>query len=174
MAWNSQNHLLRNSLTETVYIPFCPGGEATVTSLGDNNSPPQKNLKTQNLYMATLQLHLQCLTKEAARGTGLSLRNLVLWWDSPRLIARTSAGRRPATVALCSSSIKPQGKFARNRWPGPQQSVHRLSHTFCTYRLDNPDPSISPVCLTDSTEQYVLAVSHVSHVATVCHPQVGS
>lgn len=44
-------------------------------------------------------------------GTGLSLRNLGLWWDSPRLSAGTSAGRRSATVALCNSSIKPQGKL---------------------------------------------------------------
>lgn len=44
-------------------------------------------------------------------GTGLSLRNLGLWWDSPRLSAGTSAGRRSATVALCNSSVKPQGKL---------------------------------------------------------------
>lgn len=69
--------------------------------------------------------------------TGLSLRNLVLWWDSPRLSAGTSAGRRSATVALCSTSVKPQGKFctqplARASTVSSQAVAHLLSHILCT------------------------------------------
>lgn len=40
--------------------------------------------------------------------------------------------------ALCSSSMKPQGRPARNRWPGSQQSVHRLAHTPSTSILMIP------------------------------------
>lgn len=122
---------------------------------------PPKKLKNPKSIQGDITVTPSMFTKRSGWGTGLSLRNLVLWWDSPRLIARTSAGRRPATVALCSSSIKPQGKFARNRWPGPQQSARRLSHTFCAHPLHNPDPSVSPARLTDSARQHVPAVSRV-------------
>lgn len=102
-----------------------------------------------NLYTTTLQLHLGGSSGRSGwgaadllvpkGGTDLSLRNLVLWWDSPRLSAGTSAGRRSATVALCNETSSHRASFARNRWPGPQQSVRRLLHTFSAHPLHKPD-----------------------------------
>lgn len=80
-------------------------------------------------------------------GTGLSLRNLKLWWDSPRLIAGTSAGRRPATVGMCSlmsgslQQHEATGQaytqlLARASTVGSQALTH-----FCLYPHDNPDPT---------------------------------
>lgn len=76
---------------------------------GDKNcslKKPQKNIKLKRSRM-TLVTPLEFPIRSWGAGlqywgTGLSLRNLDLWWDSPRLIAGTSAGRRPATVGMCS------------------------------------------------------------------------
>lgn len=50
-------------------------------------------------------------------GTGLSLRNSDLWWDSPRLRVGTSAGRRPATVGMFSLLSGPEQAALSHR-PG--------------------------------------------------------
>lgn len=120
MARNSSNHLLRDSWTETLNVRFSQ--EATVTRMGLTNGKGKKDVMGPQIY--TRQHYSYTLEAQAHEaggwpqtfsilmaGTGLSLRNLVLWWDSPRLSAGTSAGRRSATVALCNSSIKPQGKL---------------------------------------------------------------
>lgn len=95
--------------------------QSGVDEMGKTKKKKKRCYRPPNLYTTTLQLHLGGSSGRGGwgaadlsilkGGTGLSLRNLVLWWDSPRLSAGTSAGRRSATVALCNGSIKPQGKF---------------------------------------------------------------
>lgn len=116
-----------------------------------NNKKPWKKL-------VSILLQLHCLPWEVAGGTrlqywgtGLSLRNINLWSDSPRPVAGTSAGRRPATVGMCSlmsGSVKHHYEATGQACKQPLarastvcSRAHTGTHLFLLH--DNPDPTIS-------------------------------